>query len=96
MMRANDIQKGEKQRIVLTRIVFGFVLLSIAYRFFNNALLHQMQAPVLKYPLVDYTYWLIHFTHLPDIITSHKYLAFLFDISLTLVALSVFLLAVAP
>lgn len=91
MIAAVDNKQDEKQRIVLTRIVFGFILFTIAYRFFNNALLHQMQAPVLKYPLIDYTYWLIHITHLPDIITSHKHLALLFDISLALVALSVFL-----
>ncbi len=50
-----------------------------------------MQAPVLKYPSIDYTYWLIHYTGLPDLISSSVYLSSLFDISL--IAIVILILA---
>ncbi|MGG9971889.1 hypothetical protein ACQ33O_08870 [Ferruginibacter sp. SUN002] len=91
MMHIADIKKEEKHRIILTRIVFGFILLAIAYRYFNHTLLHQMQAPPLKYPSIDYTYWLVHYTGIPDLLASNKIAGLLFDASVTFSALFLFL-----
>lgn len=85
-----DITDNNRERILLTRMVFGFILLSLLFRYINHSLLSDMQAPVLKYPLIDYTYWLIHLTGLPDIVTGNSYLSFLFDSCLITSALIVF------
>ncbi len=91
MIISTDTNIDTKQRILITRIVFGFILLAILFRYFNHVLLHNFQAPPLKYPLIDYTYWLVHYTGIPDLIASNKFAGILFDISLTLSALIVFI-----
>jgi hypothetical protein len=66
----------------LCRIVFGMILIHLIFSAFANTLVHQLQSPVLKFAYVDPVFWLMHLLHIPELISSHYYLALLFDISL--------------
>ena len=70
----------ERKRIA--RVVFAVTLASLVWSFFSNTLLHQLQQPVIKYPYVDLTYWVMHFLQLPEIITGNFWLACIFDLAL--------------
>lgn len=70
----------ERKRIA--RLVFALTLASLVWSFFSNTLLHQLQRPVIKYPYVDLTYWVMHFLQLPEIITGSFWLACLFDLAM--------------
>lgn len=77
--RWSNISLSRKQA---SRWVFGIVILALVFRYFSNALLHQLHDPVLKYPYVDLTYWLYHFLHIPELFTSNFSLALIFDFAL--------------
>ncbi|OQP62530.1 hypothetical protein A3860_27955 [Niastella vici] len=70
------------QRTRIARIVFGLALVSLLLSFFSHTLLHQLQQPVLKFPYVDTTYWVMHYLQLPEFITGHFGVAVLFDLAL--------------
>lgn len=70
------------QRTRIARIVFGLALVSLVLSFFSHTLLHQLQQPVLKFPYVDTTYWIMHYLQIPEMITGHFWLACLFDLAL--------------
>ena len=74
-------------RRILAYAVFGFVLFALAFRWYSSVLLHQLQAPVLFFPYIDLTYWLVHWTGIPKLLISNSYLALAFDISLFSTAL---------
>lgn len=67
---------------ILCRIVFAIILYNLILTAFSNTLIHQLRAPVLKSPYVDPTYWVMHLLHLPELISSNIYLAWLLDILL--------------
>jgi hypothetical protein len=66
----------------ILRIAFSFIFLSLLYAYSSHALIHQLQAPVLKFPYVDAGYWLIHLTGIPELITGSRLFALLLDSSL--------------
>src|SRR5688572_16760664 len=70
----------ERKRIA--RVVFALTFATLVWSFFSNTLLHQLQQPVLKYPYVDLTYWVMHYLHLPETVTGNFWLACLFDLAL--------------
>lgn len=70
------------QRTRIARIVFGLALVSLTLSFFSHTLLHQLQQPVIKFPYVDTTYWVMHYLQIPEFITSHFWVALLFDLGL--------------
>lgn len=78
----NIIIYTPRQRNWLARIVFTLLLGSLVWSFFSNTLLHQLQQPVIKFPYVDVTYWVMHYLQLPEIITGQFWIACLFDTAL--------------
>lgn len=70
----------ERRRIA--RIVFALALVSLILSFFSHTLLHQLNRPVIKFPYVDTTYWIMHYLQIPEIITGRFWIACLFDTAL--------------
>src|SRR5687767_3683982 len=70
----------ERKRIA--RVVFVLMLASLVWSFFSNTLLHQLQQPLIKYPYIDATYWVMHYLQIPEIIAGNFLLACLFDLAL--------------
>ncbi|MEM6722449.1 MAG: hypothetical protein AAF598_00350 [Bacteroidota bacterium] len=64
--------------------VFGVITFTLIYRFLSNSLLSQLEAPVLKDPYVDLTYWFFHLLHIPEFLTGNFLVALAFDLSLIL------------
>lgn len=61
-------------------MVFGFVLLSLVYRWLSGALLSQLASPVLVSPFADNFFWAYLFTDIPRLLSNHFVLALLFDL----------------
>lgn len=70
------------QKTRIARVVFALILTSLTWSFFSGNLLHQLQQPVIKYPYVDLTYWVMHWFGIPEFITGHFWVACLFDLGL--------------
>ncbi|THU30442.1 hypothetical protein FAM09_30255 [Niastella caeni] len=70
----------ERKRIA--RIVFALLLGALVWSFFSNTLLHQLQKPVIKFPYVDPTYWIMHYLGIPELITGNFVMACTFDTAL--------------
>lgn len=70
------------QKTRIARIVFALLLASLTWSFFSGALLHQLQQPVIKFPYVDLTYWVMHWFGIPEFIAGHFWVACLFDLAL--------------
>lgn len=71
-----------RQRTRIARLVFGLALVSLILSFFSHTLVHQLQQPVIRYPYVDVTHWVMHYLQIPEIIAGHFWVACLFDLSL--------------
>jgi hypothetical protein len=69
-----------KERQCLARVVFTAILLSLLYAFFTDTLLHQLQQPVIRFPYIDITYWLMHGLGIPELATGKW--AWVFDVLL--------------
>jgi hypothetical protein len=63
----------------MCRIVFTFILFSLAYSWFSDTLVHQLRGPVLRYPYVDLSYWVFHLAGIPGFISGDPVIAWLFD-----------------
>ena len=63
-------------RRILSLHVFGWLLVIFCYRFYSNALLHQLHQPVLISPEIDNTYWAFHLLQIPEWVTRHFATAF--------------------
>ena len=72
----------QKERIILTRLVFLFILFFLTLRFFINATPSHFLQPSLFLIQFDLTYWIYKFSHLPDIIIKTKTGPVLFDLLL--------------
>lgn len=70
-------------RVVLGRIVFVFILLSLLNAYGSHTMLHQLRQPVLTFPYVDPVYWAAHLVRIPEMLTQHSSLALCFDVLLT-------------
>src|SRR5438105_1572223 len=69
-------------RRTVCRLVFTFIFISLLYSSISHTLLHQLQYPVLKFPYVDLTYWVMHLLKIPELLTGNLILAWCFDILL--------------
>jgi hypothetical protein len=70
------------ERKWLCRLTFTFILLSLFYSFISHTLVHQMVNPVLRYPYVNPSFWLLILSGIPGFISGHPAVSLLFDISL--------------
>jgi len=77
------------QRTGLCRLVFAFILVSLIYSFFSKTMIHQWQGPSLRYPYVDFTYWLLLLSGIPSFLVGHYVAAVLFDLALFTVCILV-------
>jgi hypothetical protein len=82
---------SNNQRIILTRIVCGFILAFLLLRFFQQATGSGMMAPPLFMVQLDITYWLYKLLRIPSLIVYNKTGAMLFDGWLLLNAILVML-----
>jgi hypothetical protein len=79
------------ERKWIARIIFGCILCTLVYSFMAHTLLHQLQQPVIRYPYVDVTYWLLHWLQIPEFITGHYIVAWIFDAALVITCIMAFL-----
>lgn len=76
------IREEDKERIVLCRLVFSFILLSLIFRFLlNTTPSHLLQPPLFNLNL-DLTYWLYQYLRIPQLIVYNEAGAIIFDILL--------------
>jgi hypothetical protein len=88
----NDLKaRGPWGRDRAARWVFGFALGIIVYRYFTHSLVHQLQQPVLSESDFDYTYWIYHFIHFPEVFVQNRAGAIFFDLLLLASTLSCFI-----
>ena len=73
---------NNRQRITLTRLVTGTILLFLTLRLAEHAMLSELQSPPLFSVEVDFTYWLFRESGIPAWIMQHRAAAILFDILL--------------
>ncbi|HMH34233.1 MAG TPA: hypothetical protein VK543_14445 [Puia sp.] len=78
------------QRILLTRIVTGFILFFLILRFFEHATPSRFLAPPLFLVQLDIAYWLYKLADLPGLIVVNKTGAVFFDICLFLSGILLF------
>lgn len=78
---------NEVQRRWLCRLVFAWIAGTLVYAWFSHTLPHQLQAPALRYPYVDLSYWLLHALQIPEFITGHYAIALGFDCLLVALAI---------
>ena len=71
------------QRVLMARVVFGWLFIILVYFFCNHSLLAQLQNPVLIYPGSDNSFWLLHILRIPQFFLQHHWAALLFDVVLT-------------
>lgn len=69
----------QKERIVITRLVFSFILFFLTYRFFINVTPSHFLQPPLFLIQFDFSYWLYKFSYLPVFIIKNQSGAYLFD-----------------
>ncbi len=76
------INEEDNRRIILCRLVFGFILAFLLFRFWLNVTpSHLLQPPLFLLDL-DLTYWLYKFSGIPRFIIYNNTGAVLFDIFL--------------
>jgi hypothetical protein len=75
-----------EQRNILARIVFGWVVVALLWRWHDGAMLSQLEAPVLGNAYKDLTFWLFELLGIPQGLTGSYGLALAFDLSLTVSA----------
>lgn len=73
------IREEEKDRIVISRVVFVFIFLCLVSRFFLHATPSHLLEPPLFLLNLDITYWFYKYAHIPDLIVYNKWGAPLFD-----------------
>lgn len=73
----SDYTSWEKK--LLCRITFACIFGSLVYSLVSHTLVHQLREPVLRFPYVDLTYWILHLLQVPEFITGHYIVACIFD-----------------
>lgn len=79
------------ERKWIARIIFGCIFCTLVYSFIAHTLLHQLQQPVIRFPYVDLTYWILHWLQIPEFITGHYFVACLVDVTLFFSCIMAFL-----
>lgn len=75
-----------EQRNILARIIFGWIMIALLWRWANGAMLSQLEAPVLGNVYKDLTFWLFELLGIQQGLTGSTTIALLFDVILTLSA----------
>ena len=76
------IREEDKERVVLCRLVFSFILLCLVFRFLLNATpSHLLQPPLFNLNL-DLTYWLYQYFKIPQLVVYNHIGAIIFDLFL--------------
>ncbi len=73
------IREEEKDRIVISRLVFIFIFCCLVFRFFLHATPSHLLQPPLFLSSLDITYWLYQFLRIPGFIIYNHAGAVLFD-----------------
>ncbi len=68
--------------LFLCRLVFGVILIDLLFSAFSNTLIHQLQSPVLKFPYVDPTFWVMYLLRIPEFVSSNLYVGWFWDVIL--------------
>ena len=69
----------QKERVILTRLVFIFILFFLAFRFFINVTPSHFLQPSLFLLQFDFTYWIYQLSHIPDVIIKSQAGVIIFD-----------------
>ncbi len=72
-----------EQRKILLRIIFGWILLAILWRWMDASMLSQLESPVLGNVYKDLTFWLFQLLGVQAGLTAHMGIALVFDLVLT-------------
>ena len=78
-MQYSEENKFIKKAAVL---VYGFIFLSLLFRFYNHALLHQLKSPTIFETGIDFAYWFYQILNLDNFLVKNNTIAILFDLSL--------------
>src|SRR5579872_3446110 len=70
----------DRQRMTLTRLVTGSLLLLLALRWFEHATLSRLASPPLSGAGMDITYWLFKDSGIPGFLVHHQAAAVIFDL----------------
>lgn len=81
----------EKQRQVLGRVIFGWIVVALLWCWSDSAMLSQLEQPVLGNVFKDLTFWLFELAHIPAFVSGHYAVALLLDLVVTSAALLAFL-----
>jgi len=81
----------EKQRQLLGRIIFGWVLVALLWRWSDSSMISQLESPVLGNVYKDLTFWLFELAHIPAFVSGHYGVALLLDLIITCAAALAFL-----
>lgn len=87
----NYLATAAAHRSTLQRVLFGGILLILAYNFYAKLLVSQLGLNPLLYQEIDPAYWLTMLLQLPQLIAGNKVVAVTFDVLLVLSAVSSFL-----
>lgn len=73
---------------LVARLFYGFALIVLVSRYFTLQLLNQLESPVLIFPNIDNTYWILHISGIPSALAGHHILALIADIFIIAITLS--------
>jgi hypothetical protein len=78
------VTSAEYPRHFMARIIFAWLFLILAWFFVHHTLWSQWEQPVLKAPLSDNSFWLLHILGIPQWINTHYWAALGFDLLITI------------
>ncbi|MBK9762933.1 MAG: hypothetical protein IPO87_06110 [Flavobacteriales bacterium] len=81
----------EKQRQLLGRVIFGWFVVALLWRWSDSAMISQLEQPVLGNVYKDLTFWLFELARIPAFVTGQYAVALLLDLVVTTAALLAFL-----
>lgn len=81
----------EKQRQLLGRVIFGWIVVALLWRWSDSAMISQLEHPVLGNAYKDLTFWLFELAGIPGFVTGHSSMALLLDLVVTSAAVLAFL-----
>lgn len=80
--KTSEIYLTNQPEHFICRLVFSFILLDLIMSGFSNTLIHQFQSPVLIFPYIDPTFWIMHLLRIPEFISSNHLIAWSWDFAL--------------
>lgn len=80
-----------RNRNTFAKIVFGYFLVLLIYRYYSSTFLIFAVGQPMKGPELDYAFWLSHLTGFPHFIIQHDWTSLLIDSGVVIFALACFL-----